>query len=148
MSRISVPACLVMLALSTWTLGNAADERHVVSHDNCAKACSDCQRSCELCSTHCSKMLMEGKKEHMATLETCRDCATVCSAAASIVARKGPFAEMICTSCAEACKQCALECEKHKDDPMMKRCAEQCRACESACKEMLQRTVAKTPAAK
>ena len=39
----------------------------------CAKACSDCQRMCDMCATHCSHMLAEGKKEHMPTLGACPD---------------------------------------------------------------------------
>src|ERR1700683_4480025 len=68
----------------------------------CAKACSDCQRACDSCATHCSHMLHEGKKEHLASLTTCQDCATVCSAAAQIVARGGPFSNTICTACIDA----------------------------------------------
>ncbi len=55
----------------------------------CAKACSECQRACDSCATHCAHRLYEGKKEHLATLTICQDCAAVCSAAAQIVARAG-----------------------------------------------------------
>src|SRR5688500_11712723 len=61
----------------------------------CAKACSDCQRICDSCSTHCAKMVADGQKEHMATLMACQDCATVCAAAAQIVARGGPYSSQI-----------------------------------------------------
>jgi hypothetical protein len=103
----------------------------------CAQACSDCQRACDLCATHCAQMLHEGKKEHLFTLATCRDCATVCAAAAQIVARGGPFAALICEACAKACDQCATACEAFPDDEHMKACAEECRRCEQACQEML-----------
>jgi len=95
-----------------------------------------------MCLAHCVKMLADGKKEHLSTLHSCQDCATICSAAANIVARKGPFSEIICMSCVDACKQCGLECDKMKNDPVMKKCAEECRKCEKACQEMLKRTVA------
>jgi len=90
-----------------------------------------------MCAAHCAKLVSEGKKEHLATLKTCQDCATVCSAAASIVARMGPFSDTICKSCADACKRCGDECDKLKDDPMMKKCADECRKCEKACRDML-----------
>src|SRR5580692_2921269 len=32
----------------------------------CAKDCSDCQRACDSCATHCTHKLFEGKKEHLA----------------------------------------------------------------------------------
>ena len=39
----------------------------------CAKACSDCQRACDLCATHCANLLADGKKEHLSCLMHCRD---------------------------------------------------------------------------
>lgn len=103
----------------------------------CAEACSDCQRECDACSDHCAHMLSEGDKSHYTTLKTCQDCATVCAAAAQMVSRHGPFSILICKACAEACDQCATECEKFKDDEHMARCAEECRKCEKACKQMI-----------
>lgn len=103
----------------------------------CARACSDCQRACDSCSTHCAHMLHEGKKPHFVSLTHCQDCATVCSAASEIVARGGPFSNMICTACADACGRCAKECEKFLDDAHMKECAQECRKCEKACRDMV-----------
>lgn len=103
----------------------------------CAKACDDCGRMCDACGAHCAKLVAGGKREHLKTLQTCQDCATVCQAASCVVARKGPFADLICTACADACKRCGEACEAFKDEPMMKRCAEECRKCETACREML-----------
>ena len=103
----------------------------------CAQACSDCQRQCDSCATHCAHMLADGKKDHVSTLMTCRDCAAMCAAASQIVAGNGPFSKMICQSCAEACAACAKECEKFPSDAHMKACAEECRKCEKACKAML-----------
>lgn len=102
----------------------------------CAEECSKCQRECDSCGSHCAKLLSEGKKEHLNTLMTCRDCADFCSAAAEIVARGGPFASLICESCAEACARCGQECEKFPESEQMKRCAQACRSCEKACREM------------
>lgn len=111
--------------------------KHAEHMQACAKACSDCQRECDVCATHCAHMVHEGNKKHMTTLMTCQDCANVCAAAAHIVARGGPFAGLICEPCAEACARCAKECERFPDDQHMKRCAEECRRCEKACREML-----------
>src|SRR5436309_9347270 len=62
-----------------------AHDAHAEAFDHCAKACSDCQRQCDSCGTHCAHLLAGGKKEHLKTLQTCEDCATVCAAAAQIV---------------------------------------------------------------
>lgn len=115
----------------------AAHAAHGEMFQACAKACSDCQRLCDSCATHCIDMLADGHKEHRATLGTCRDCADFCSAAAQIVARGGPFAQEICKGCAEACAQCAAACEKFADDAHMKACAAECRKCEKACRDMV-----------
>jgi hypothetical protein len=103
----------------------------------CAQACSDCQRECDSCSTHCAHQLLAGNKDHMKTLMTCQDCADFCVAAAQIVARGGPFAGLICGACADACGRCGKECEKFAKDEHMKRCTEECRKCEKACRDMV-----------
>jgi hypothetical protein len=121
---------------------------HNAMMQSCAKACSDCQRACDACATHCTHMLHEGKKEHLATLTTCQDCATICSAAAQIAARGGPFSTIMCSACAETCSECGKMCEKFPDDKHMKACAEDCRKCEKACKAMVKHmTVAMKDAA-
>jgi hypothetical protein len=106
----------------------------------CAKACSDCQRECAMCTAHCSHMLLEGKKEHILTLMSCQDCADICATAAQIVSRGGPLVDNVCHSCADACAVCGKNCEKFPDDKHMKQCAEECRKCEKACREMLKHT--------
>ncbi len=103
----------------------------------CAKACGECAMACDSCGAHCANLLAQGKKEHLTTLKTCQDCASLCAAAACVTARGGPFSDLICTACADACKRCGDECEKFKDDAHMKKCAEECRKCEKACRDML-----------
>ena len=135
---------LMAFALQGQTQEKKVDHmEHSAVMQECAKACSDCQRTCDMCATHCAHMLHEGKKEHLTTLATCRDCATVCSAAAQIVARGGPFAGLICESCVKACDKCATACEAFPDDEHMKACAEECRKCEKACKAMIEHMASK-----
>lgn len=143
MGRMSLR--VLALAVSLFALGGGlaaedkkgAGDAHAAAFEECARACGDCQRACDMCAAHCAKLLSEGKKDHLKTLQTCQDCATHCAAAACIVSRKGPFADAICTACAEACKRCGDACAKFTDDPMMKKCAEECKKCETACRDML-----------
>lgn len=115
----------------------AADPHQAMFMD-CAKACDDCKRVCDMCGAHCAKLIAEGHKHHMATLKTCQDCAAICSAASCVVAKQGPFSDLVCTACADACKRCGDACEQHgKGDPVMKQCADECRKCEKACRDML-----------
>src|SRR5690348_1797686 len=80
------------------------DDAHS-AHDEilrkCADACNACQRECDSCALHCAHMLVNGKKQHMITLQTCQDCADVCAAAARVVSRHGPFSHILCEACAQ-----------------------------------------------
>ncbi len=149
MNRRIVLALLPLFAAGLFAFGQALtaddtkDKAHEFHHGpfmDCAKACDDCARSCDACGAHCASLIADGKKEHMHTLKTCQDCATTCSAASCITARHGPFSDVICQACAEACKRCGDACEKHQDDEMMKKCAEECRKCEKVCREMIKHT--------
>lgn len=150
MPRRLVTGMMLALTLFAIQLGTAAEQgQHSEHHgqqagqhqqgayEECAKACNACELACEMCASHCAMLVAEGHKEHLATLRSCMDCAKVCAAAAQIVAGKGPFSDLICVACAEACKRCGEACEKFADDPMMKMCAEECRKCEKACRAMV-----------
>lgn len=106
-------------------------------HDDCAQACSECQRICDSCAAHCLSQVAEGNQDHKTTVETCLDCAEICAAAARIVSRGGPFSETICRACAEACARCAESCEQIPDDQHMAECAKICRKCEQECRTMI-----------
>lgn len=150
MSRLSLAALLGGVAAGLIGLGvtRAQDAKspaqpkgdpHSQHMMDCAKACDDCARICEMCSAHCTRMVADGKREHLETLKTCQDCATVCSAASCITARSGPFTDQICQACADVCKRCGDACEKHAADATMKQCMDECRRCEKACRDMLTR---------
>ena len=92
------------------TMARAADHKpeghkHDESLEECAEACNECQRECDACAQHCAMLLGAGKKEHMATLQSCQDCADICTAAARIVARGGAYMKIICMACADALRQ-------------------------------------------
>lgn len=130
-------ACVSLAADRAAPTEGRGEDHHQHAMLACAKACSDCQRACDSCATHCAHLLVDGRKEHLATLQSCQDCADVCTAAAKIVARGGPLVKQTCQACAEACDLCARNCEKFPDDKHMKMCAEECRKCEKACREMI-----------
>jgi hypothetical protein len=136
--------CLLLLgagATADDKKGPAGEDKHAAMFVECAKACDDCARSCDGCAAHCAKLLADGSKHHLATLKTCQDCAAVCKAASCVVAKQGPFSDIVCTACADACMRCGDACEKHGgDDATMKACAAECRKCEKACREMLKHT--------
>lgn len=152
-ARFFLPAAVTTVAVAVgfaaWSTAQNPPVRRAAGSDvarggayeGCARTCDDCARTCDACGTHCAKLVADGEKHHMSTLRTCLDCATVCRAASAIVAKQGPFSDVICTACADACKRCGEACEKHGgNDEVMKGCAEECRRCERACRDMLQHT--------
>jgi hypothetical protein len=110
---------------------------HKVMFRKCAEACHRCQRECISCGHHCAELVAEGKRDHLKTLRSCQDCATICAAAAQIVSREGPYSGIMCKACAEACDKCERACREFREDRHMKECAEECRHCEKECREML-----------
>ncbi len=130
---------LVAIPIAALTYFSVAQEtsKHHGDHDACVKACLACQKECDTCAAHCGKMVESGKKDHVVTLHTCEDCSAICAVAAKIVARKGPFSEVICHACADACKRCGDQCAHHSSDAIMTKCAEECQKCEKACREMI-----------
>ena len=110
---------------------------------DCAKVCSDCQRACDLCATHCATMLADGKKEHLACLLNCQDCATCCAACSQVCARGGPLSALMADCCAACCDHCAKACETITNDSQMKACAEECRNCEKTCRGIVKNLASK-----
>lgn len=132
----------IALAVGCTRLYGDNDEHssHGHSHDamsECAEECSECARECSSCAKHCAMMIAQGKKEHAKTLATCLDCADICNVAANIVSRSGPFDDLICKACADACAKCGKACEGFPKDKHMARCARACRECEKECRNML-----------
>jgi hypothetical protein len=105
---------------------------------SCAKACSDCQIQCDMCFHHCAGLVAEGKKDHAKTMHNCVDCAECCKLAATLTARHSPFSVAACECCAKCCDECAVACEKFKDDKHMADCAKSCRDCAKACRAMIE----------
>ena len=106
----------------------------------CIEECFTCAQTCVSCADACLG------EEMVAQLTQCirlnNDCADVCMAAGKIASRRtGSDQEVIrrmLDACAEACRLCAEECEKHASmHEHCRICAEACRRCEQACREAL-----------
>lgn len=104
----------------------------------CIDRCFDCAQTCISCADACLG------EEAVADLRQCirldLDCADICDATGRVASRRtGNDHEVVrrlVEACAEACHQCALECEKHAGHHEHCRiCAETCRECEAACRE-------------
>ena len=96
-------------------------------------ALNACIASCEHCATAC---LGEQSVQMMVRcISLDRDCADICALTARLVARGSEHAQHLLKECAEICKACGDECEKHASHMQhCKECAEACRRCEEACR--------------
>jgi len=102
----------------------------------CIEACYDCAQTCTSCADACLA------ESDVARLKQCirlnLDCADICHATGSLASRRaGSNQEMLRSmieTCAQACRLCAEECEKHAaHHAHCKVCAQECRRCEQAC---------------
>ena len=114
---------------------------HAETMSRCIDACFSCVETCTACADAC---LAERDIEYLvACVRLNLDCAAVCSATGSIMARSNKaghrqLQEAQLTTCIAFCRACAAECERHA--AMHKHCdvcAKACHACASACTELL-----------
>jgi len=106
---------------------------------SCIDACVACAIECEHCATECLK------ENDIKSLALCiqldRECATVCTAAAQLMAMGGDNAMILCHACEAVCGACAAECERNNELDHCRHCAEACRKCAEECREMLEVSV-------
>lgn len=106
-------------------------------HAAALEALLDCAAHCRLCADACLS------EDDVASMVGCirsdLDCATICSAAAEVIARPGssgaPWRQLL-EVCIAMCESCAEECGAH-DHAHCQECAEACRRCAEACRALL-----------
>ncbi|MFN5375310.1 MAG: four-helix bundle copper-binding protein [Chitinophagaceae bacterium] len=98
---------------------------------NCIEACLACLTTCESCITDCVA------SDYKECILLCRDCADICALCARFEARGSKFRHNLHILCAEVCKACSVECEKHASHhASCKECAEACKECAAICEEL------------
>ena len=106
----------------------------------CIEACFSCAQACTACADACLS------EERVAALAKCVrsnvDCADVCDTTGRILSRYTShdpnLKRAILEMCAQTCKSCGDECERHAGmHEHCRVCAEECRRCERACREFL-----------
>ena len=106
----------------------------------CIDECYACAATCTLCADDCLS------EDDVDSLRKCirlnLDCADVCTAAGRVAARQTEYdanvTRAILEACAQACRSCGDECERHADHHEHCRiCADECRRCEEACRALL-----------
>lgn len=106
----------------------------------CVEECYSCAQTCTSCADACLG------EENVSKLTQCirvnLDCADVCAATGAMASRRtGSNVEVLrvtIQACAEACRACADECQRHAEmHGHCRICADACRSCEQACSEAL-----------
>ena len=106
----------------------------------CIEACYDCAQTCSACADAC--LGEDTVRELTACIslnEVCADACVTTGAALSRTVHHGslPIGALL-ESCAETCRMCAEECERHAAHMEHCRiCADACQRCEQACRELL-----------
>ena len=109
------------------------------------KATAECAAVCTTCADAC--LSEDDPSEMRECIRYNLDCADICATTGSLIARPGPqdprTLQAQLAACAQACRACAEECERHAGSMEHCRvCAESCRACEKACERMREALVA------
>jgi hypothetical protein len=104
----------------------------------CIEECYDCAQACTSCADACLAEEMVTQLRQCIRLN--QDCADVCAATGRLASRRTGSNEallkMMLEACAEACRLCGIECDRHGDQhEHCQICADTCRRCEQACIE-------------
>jgi hypothetical protein len=100
---------------------------------DCIENCNEAAEVCEWCADECL-----GSEEMEECARLCRDVADIASLHARFMARGSSYSKHLAQACAEACKDCAAECERH-DAEHCQVCAEVLRECAESCRRMAER---------
>ena len=97
----------------------------------CTNNCFEAAQACEWCADACAD---EGE-EMARCIRLCRDVADLTTLHARFMARNSAFHDDLAAVCADACEECADECEQYDHDHCQV-CADVLRECAETCRNM------------
>ena len=108
----------------------------------CIEACFECGQTCTACADAC--LGEESVKELTRCIRLNLDCADICETTGRLLSRQlatdAQLARSLVEACAQACRSCGDECERHAREMNMEHCrvcAEACRRCEDTCNALV-----------
>lgn len=114
------------------------DEAKWKEHHEHVKVIGECALICNVTSAHCLRELAKEEcKDREQVAKTARaadDCGGFCAQTIILMTRHSPMSAYAHAACADACRDCAAECDKSSHE-LIKKCAEHCRECERVCRE-------------
>jgi hypothetical protein len=87
-----------------------------------------CMTTCRACAKKC----IEDDNHRLAFL--CLDCSEICDLAIKLTGSDSDFCPQVFALCAQACIQCANECDRFQNQPYQE-CEEACRHCAEICSD-------------
>jgi hypothetical protein len=100
----------------------------------CIELCKTCHDTCLEVVDHCLRRGGDlANPEHLKLLA---DCADICRLAGDFMTRNSRLHARTIELCIEICEECAIECDRYKDDPVVKHCADVCRKCVHCCRQL------------
>lgn len=102
------------------------------------EACHACAEACLICAD--AGLDDRAVERFGRCIRLALDCAEACSTTGPALARhtaaNTALLRQMAETCAELCRACAAECDRHgMEHEHCRLCAEACRTCESACQE-------------
>ncbi len=105
----------------------------------CIEACFECAQTCTACADACLSEQMVTELTRCIRVDL--DCADICDTTGRVLSRHTGYdaniTRTILQACAQACKSCGDECEKHTEMGHCAVCTQACRRCELACRQLL-----------
>ncbi|MCO4892504.1 MULTISPECIES: four-helix bundle copper-binding protein [Cupriavidus] len=108
-------------------------QENAARYADCIAACNAAAAAALKCAAACLEEQDVRKMARCIALDM--DCAGIAQLAASYMLRNSEFAPLVCEDCAEVCKWCKEECERH-DAEHCQECARACAACMEQCLKM------------
>ena len=103
----------------------------------CIEACFDCAQTCISCADSCLAEAASSRLAHCIRLDL--DCADACATTGAVLSRRTGVTSALMVqmleTCADFCRLCADECDKHGHHEHCRICADACRRCMQACDE-------------
>lgn len=102
----------------------------------CIEECYACAQACTACADACLAEPDIGKLVQCIRIDL--DCAEICATTGALATRRtgdnGAVVQRLLQVCAETCRRCAEECDRHAGHHEHCRiCADACRRCREAC---------------
>jgi hypothetical protein len=101
-------------------------------NEDCIAVCLGCASFCNHTALWCIDVESH-RVEMKKCIELTLECAALCAATAQLISMGSERAKELCRLCAEACDNCASQCNKFNSEEL-NACTDLCRKCAAVCR--------------